>query len=501
MSNTQAFGDLWEEALKKYFESTNRTDSEKALLKKLKSPDDLEALLETDHIGFSGFREKHAKLTGRLKAAVKPFTALSSVVSSAISLSPFAPASTVLGAVVFLVQAADGISDAYDWIDQLFDKLRDFTFRLDEYCKGDINAHLRTNVAQILECLLEILARSEKTIKDGRWKMYAAVVFLGKDEKVKASFDKLTKLFENEHRLASAITFATNQRMDKRIEEIEKAAEEMLRVAKMAEIGVNAIQQGQQNQLRNNILDWISLINFPAQQSYFIARREQGTGKRFLNAPQFENWIHRSKQTLFCPGMPGAGKTMTAAIAIDHLSRTIQNDNIGVAYIYCNYKVRVDRHATSLLAAILRQLVQAQPSIPEPISRMYEQYSTRGTMPSAEEIYSALQSVLRCLSSVYLVLDALDECLDEEGTQPPLLAKIRDLQRGADADLHLMVTSRGIPEIIEEFREVPSLEVRASDEDVKIFVAGQLDRLPFFRRNEELKDLVQNGIAQAVDGM
>jgi hypothetical protein len=55
----EAFDDLWEEALEKYFESTDRTDSEKALLKKLKSPEDLEIQLETDHTKFSSFRVKH----------------------------------------------------------------------------------------------------------------------------------------------------------------------------------------------------------------------------------------------------------------------------------------------------------------------------------------------------------------------------------------------------------------------------------------------------------
>ena len=168
MSTKQGFDDLWEEALDKYIESTGRTPSEQAVLGQLKSPDDLEKQLETEHNKFASFRAKHGKLTGRLKKAIKPFTVLSSVASSAISLSPFAPASTIFGAVVFVVQAADGVSEAYDWIDQLFDKLGDFTVRLDEYIKGGITAHLEKMVVQILGCLLQILSRSEKTIKDGR---------------------------------------------------------------------------------------------------------------------------------------------------------------------------------------------------------------------------------------------------------------------------------------------------------------------------------------------
>jgi hypothetical protein len=501
MSTKQAFDDLWERALQKYFTSTKRTPPEKDLLLQLKSPDDLQEQLETNRNKFSNFRERHGKLTGRLKAAVRPFMALSSIASSAVSLSPFAPASTILGAVVFLVEAAGGVSEAYDWIEQLFDKLGDFTVRLDEYIKSGISAHLETKVVQILGCLLGILARSEKTIRDGRWKKYAAVVFLGKDEEIKASFEDLAKLFEDEQRLVIAITFATNQRMDKRIEEVEKTGKQTLEAVKRADIGVDAIQQGQ---FRNIILKWISSTDFPAQQSDMIDQRQKETGQWFLDAPEFNNWIHGSKQTLFCPGMPGAGKTMMAAMAIDHLSGTIQNDTNGVAYIYCNYKRRADQNTTVLLAAILRQLVQARRSIPEPVSRLHKHHSSRGTRPSLEEIFNTLQSILRNYSSVYLVVDALDECLDKDCTHSQLLARVRDLQK--EANLHLMVTSRFIPEIEEEieekFKQVTRLEVRASNEDVKRFIIGQICRLPkCIKRDDELQSLVQDKIVEAADGM
>jgi fungal STAND N-terminal Goodbye domain len=188
MATGQDFKDLWEEAVENYIDSTSRTDSEQALFGQLKNTQDLEKRLEADQDKFDSFRAKHGKLTGRLKKAIKPLTVLLSVASSAISLSPFAPASTIFGAVLFVVRAAGGVSEAYDWIDELFDKLGDFTVRLEEYCKGGVvSSSLRTKVVQILECLLEILARSEKVIKTGRWKKYAAVLFLGKDEQIKAS--------------------------------------------------------------------------------------------------------------------------------------------------------------------------------------------------------------------------------------------------------------------------------------------------------------------------
>ena len=115
MASKQGFEDMWEEAVEKYIESTGRTLPEQALLGQLKCPEDLEKQLEMDHDRFNDFRTKRGKLSGRLKKAVKPFAVLSSVASSAVSLSPFAPASTIFGAVVFVVQAAGGVSEAYDF--------------------------------------------------------------------------------------------------------------------------------------------------------------------------------------------------------------------------------------------------------------------------------------------------------------------------------------------------------------------------------------------------
>jgi hypothetical protein len=270
--------------------------------------------------------------------------------------------------------------------------------------------------------------------------------------------------------------------------------------SRIIKAGVHAIQQDQDRQRHHIIADWLSTTDFPAQQSDFIARREVGTGQWFLDSPEFTKWLCTPKETLFCPGIPGAGKTMMAAITIDHLSTTTESDAIGIAYIFCNYKAQADQNTTSLLAPILKQLVQARPSLAEPVSRLYEHHSSRRTKPSLEEIFAALQIVVKNLTRVYVVVDALDECSDRDGTRSRLLAKLRDLQR--EADVHLMVTSRCIPDIENEFRLVPTLEVRASDADVKRFVEGHIYRLPrCIQRDNELQGFMEDKIVEAVDGM
>ena len=191
---------------------------------------------------------------------------------------------------------------------------------------------------------------------------------------------------------------------------------------------------------------------------------------------------------------------MVAAIAVDHLLKSIQDDSgsIWVVYMYCNYKAQEQQDVSSLLAAILKQLVQAQPSTPEPIERLYETHAKQGTTPSLHEIVGALRDVLSVCSTVYIVIDALDECLSS--TRDQLLDTLRDLQ--ATQDVRLMATSRFIPDIVDTFHESLKLEVLASEEDVRRYVAGQIYRLPAcIKRDPALQDTVQEKIAEAVDGM
>ena len=55
------------------------------------------------------------------------------------------------------------------------------------------------------------------------------------------------------------------------------------------------------------ILNWLTPIDYAPQQSDFVGRRQEGTGKWFLDSAEFHAWVDTNKQTLFCPGIPGAG--------------------------------------------------------------------------------------------------------------------------------------------------------------------------------------------------
>ena len=128
---------------------------------------------------------------------------------------------------------------------------------------------------------------------------------------------------------------------------------------------VGDLQLNKDQRERHDLLEWLSPLNFPAQQSAIFNRRQEGTGQWLFESPEFKKWMSESGQTLLCRGIPGAGKTMLASIAVNHLKRALHQKDIPVTYIYCDYKWQHEQTPANLTASILKQLLQHCGSIPK----------------------------------------------------------------------------------------------------------------------------------------
>jgi hypothetical protein len=252
-------------------------------------------------------------------------------------------------------------------------------------------------------------------------------------------------------------------------------------------------------QLRQTVLDWLTPIDYAPEQNEFIRRRQAGTGRWLLDSAQYQSWLKTSHQTLFCPGIPGAGKTIITSIVINDLNTRLQNDpNIGIAYLYCDFRRRDEQKAEDSLASLLKQLSQEQSILPGGLKRLHHQHQDKRTRPSFDEISKTLHDVAAMYLRVFIVVDALDECQVSDGCRMRFLSEIFNLQ--AKCGANLFATSRFIPEIIETFKGTISLEIRASDEDVRIYLVNRISESEF----DVLKsyhDEIKTAITKAVDGM
>jgi Cdc6-like AAA superfamily ATPase len=247
-------------------------------------------------------------------------------------------------------------------------------------------------------------------------------------------------------------------------------------------------------------LDWIAPPTYVGHHGYSYGKRQPGTGEWFLNSPKFLAWVRGDIQTLFCEGIPGAGKTVLLSIVIEHL-RSIQNGGEWpVAFLFCNYGIQEEQIAERLLAALLRQLAEHHSFIPESLRELYEKRTQ--SYLSLERILDTLSTVTKNLGPVYLVVDAVDECSDN--TRREFLKSIGELQNKTKA--RLLVTSRHIDHIErqleQQFAGHTRLEIRADAEDIEKYLDGQIVKLHKFVQNDpSLQRNIKERIKTAADGM
>ncbi|RAH45299.1 Pfs, NACHT and Ankyrin domain protein, partial [Aspergillus brunneoviolaceus CBS 621.78] len=249
------------------------------------------------------------------------------------------------------------------------------------------------------------------------------------------------------------------------------------------------------------ILDWFSKAGHGPRHSEILKMRQPGTGQWFLDSAQYRHWRSQERQTLLCTGIPGSGKTMIAAIAIDHLMTTLlQHPSSGLAYIYCAFDRHSEQTIENLLSTLIKQLSKGQPSLPDAVKELFSNHQRYSTRPSCEELSRTLLAVTSIHKQVFIVVDALDECQSSDGRLRQLLSQIFALQ--SKANINFLATSRPIPEIEKQFKTCITQTIRASEKDIRSFISGRMSQLPdFINDNSALQEEIKVKIIEVANGM
>ncbi|KAM3433588.1 hypothetical protein MY4824_005892 [Beauveria thailandica] len=260
----------------------------------------------------------------------------------------------------------------------------------------------------------------------------------------------------------------------------------------------------------DKILNWLTPtpIDYGSQYSDLLKVRQPETGQWFLDSTQYQTWLATQKQTLFCPGIPGAGKTILASIVIGDLFHRFESvRDVGIAYIYCNFQSQEKQKIDHLLASLLRQLAQRRPSLPQEVKFLYDNHKIKQTKPSVDEISIALQSVARLYSRVFIIIDALDEC--ETECRSTFLSHMFSLQAGTTANI--LATSRPIQTIEKDFGgRSEMVKISARDEDVERCLDNDMKTLPLLGKDnkglsekskQSLRTRIRTTIVEGVNGM
>ncbi|KAF7352014.1 ANK-REP-REGION domain-containing protein [Mycena venus] len=263
--------------------------------------------------------------------------------------------------------------------------------------------------------------------------------------------------------------------------------------------GSGSEQQRQMNDAeRTEIIDWLSPMNFFLRHADISQARQQGTGGWLLMDTHFQKWEFDSGRTLWCHGIPGAGKTVLASLVVEHLSATFQNQNIGVACIYLAHKEAEDQTPTKLLTGLWRQLVLGK-DVGSLAKQLYWQHKEKRTTLTLDQAFSVLYTAITGFSKVYMVIDAVDEYPE---VQRQVLFKYLGM---LGSTVNLMITSRPHITLHSSLPNPTTLEIRASEDDIRKYVDDQIQiswRLTkHIQTQPDLREEIHSAITHTVDGM
>ncbi|EGN97633.1 hypothetical protein SERLA73DRAFT_30563, partial [Serpula lacrymans var. lacrymans S7.3] len=211
---------------------------------------------------------------------------------------------------------------------------------------------------------------------------------------------------------------------------------------------------------------WLSPLNFRQTQSDIYGLRREGTSEWALNDPKFKDWQCGEVKTLWCPGIPGVGKTVLSSFIIDHLIKHHRSHDVAVLFIYCNYKEQAQQSVSHLVASLLKQLVQDFPPTFHRVQSQYESRQEQRLSPTLEDVHSTLLAEIKTFSQVFIVVDALDEIAKDDGSHLDLLTLLQSL------GCNLLVTSRDMDSIGRALHDVHRMDIHAHDDDMRMYIEG-----------------------------
>ena len=183
----------------------------------------------------------------------------------------------------------------------------------------------------------------------------------------------------------------------------------------------------------------------------------------------------------------------------------LQRFNSATAYFF--FDGRDSQKDFQLHDKLIRSLIwqfslKCEGRVPKVLVNLYAHCGNGHQEPTLDNLQNVLQRILHGFSSTFIILDALDECVERE----KLLDWIQTfvLQKDTDLGLHLIVTSRPEQEIEQKFKSYHYLDLaeESVNHDLVAYVDYQLQNDSDLQKWDfETQEQIKLRLMEQADGM
>lgn len=169
----------------------------------------------------------------------------------------------------------------------------------------------------------------------------------------------------------------------------------------------------------------------------------------------------------------GSGKTVLSSLVIDTLIETYKS--VPTIYFYCHYGELERRQTSSIIGSLLKQLSTIPSRGCEKLDPRMVSIFDDGARLNVKSSKSLFAAALSRFEKAFIVVDALDECSEEE-RKSVVVFLAQQLRSETGCHLKILLTSRPENDLRQLLKNNSSLRIDSNDtsKDITTFVAGAL---------------------------
>ncbi|KAH9169401.1 hypothetical protein EDB89DRAFT_1908686 [Lactarius sanguifluus] len=505
------FQAIFQAALKSYQNQTKKDLVAHPLASQLQSCDSTNAILAVlqDQVReFDQARSGDERLTRWLIPTVNVLYTFSAAVSEGVGLV-FSPA-----------KVAKDVAASKDALAELFERIGFFFKRLETYTNVTPTAAMTDIITEIMVEVLTIFGIATKELRRGSAKRFLKRL-AGRTD-LEDAVKKLDRLTQEEARMALAEVLRVTNSVRDEVEVVDgkvaDVGDKVQRVDEKVQIAIDDCGEAKLiNQQTANNVDEVKESDKTVPTSLALSRRSvykpqycakgstQGNGRVVLSRQYLRRidvyWV------------PLVDPRKTSSVIQDVMAVCEAGLAI-MAYFYFDFKDLSKQTCHDLLLSLVSQLSTRSSPCCDILHHVYKAHENGTRQPSDDTLKECLKEMLRLpgQSTIFIVLDALDECPDSSGIPSPrdevleLVKELVDLQLDG---LHICATSRPEVDIRAVLESLASHSVSLHDEsgqktDIADYVRNVVNSSPstaMRRWRTDDKTLVIETLTERADGM
>ena len=227
-------------------------------------------------------------------------------------------------------------------------------------------------------------------------------------------------------------------------------------------------------------------------QENLDVKREPGTCQWLLKDEEYARWRKSSHSSMiWISGAGGYGKSILMSTVIETLrAETTNSDKEIVQYFFCKAGSDATQATLQVLKTIVAQLYNRSLAFPDLLEQTNEIVSNGLSKRNSKgglgfDFVTLYGGLLRLMNrTVFLVIDAIDECVDRIDKQ--LLKNLRRIVKLSEAKVRIMVCSRPETDIGNDLNDAVNIKCEGRNtEDIRTNVTTEMNKFPSWTASEK----------------